>query len=131
MENTGNDKMKRIAKYTVLGILFGVVMVLVFGLVAWLTQYLWNWLVPDLFSGPVITFWQAAGLLVLSKILLWPIGRGGRWGRRHGGPGPYWSARWKSMTPEQRERLKARMREKWCAPRTVADPPQGTPGQSV
>jgi hypothetical protein len=130
MENTGNDKMKRIAKYITLGILFAAVMVLVLGLVAWLTQYLWNWLVPDLFSGPVITFWQAAGLLVLSKILLWPIGRGGRWGHRHGGPGP-WSARWKSMSPEQRERLKARMREKWCAPRNVAEPSQGTPGQVI
>lgn len=131
MENTGNDKMKRMAKYTALGILFAAVMVAVLGLVAGVTQYLWNWLVPDLFSGPVITFWQAAGLLILSKILLWPIGRGGRWGHRHGGPGPYWSARWKSMTPEQRERLKARMREKWCAPRTPADPPQGAPGQQV
>lgn len=131
MENTGNDKMKRMAKYTALGILFAAVMVAVLGLVAGVTQYLWNWLVPDLFSGPVITFWQAAGLLILSKILLWPIGRGGRWGHRHGGPGPYWSARWKSMTPEQRERLKARMREKWCAPRTPADPPQGAPGQQA
>jgi hypothetical protein len=122
MENTGTDKMKKVAKYTGLGVLFVVVMTLVLGLVAWLTQYLWNWIVPDLFAGPVISFWQAVGLLVLSKILLWPIGRGGRCGHRYGGPGP-WSARWKSMSPEQRERLKARMREKWCSPRVDSDLP--------
>ena len=32
-------------------------------------MYLWNWLIPDLFNGPVITFWQAFGLILLSKIL--------------------------------------------------------------
>ena len=38
------------------------------------TMLLWNWLVPDLFNGPVITYWQALGLLVLSKILFWGWG---------------------------------------------------------
>ena len=37
--------------------------------VIYVLMLLWNWLVPDLFSGPEITFWQAAGLLLLSKIL--------------------------------------------------------------
>lgn len=40
---------------------------------------LWNWLIPTLFSGPVISYWQAIGLLVLSKILF----SGGHGGRRH------------------------------------------------
>ena len=30
---------------------------------------LWNWLVPALFGGRLITFWQALGLLVLSHYL--------------------------------------------------------------
>ena len=124
MEDMMAERIKRIVKYSVLGVLFVAVMVLVLGLVAWLTQYLWIWLVPDLFGGPVLSFWQAAGLLILSKILLWPIGRGGKWGHRHRGPGPYWSARWKAMSPEQRERLKDRMREKWCRPRGESDPDQ-------
>lgn len=34
---------------------------------------LWNWLMPLIFGLTVITFWQAMGLLALSKILL---GRG-------------------------------------------------------
>jgi len=33
------------------------------------SMYLWNWLVPDLFHGPFITFWQALGLVMLSRIL--------------------------------------------------------------
>ena len=31
---------------------------------------LWNWLIPLLFHGPILTFWQTAGLFLLSKILL-------------------------------------------------------------
>lgn len=88
------------------------------------TMYLWNWLVPTLFSGPVITFWQAAGLLALSKILFGGFGKGG-------GHGGHWKSRWKSnwqekwssMTPEDQERfkqkmmrLKFKMEDKWCGP---------------
>jgi hypothetical protein len=42
-----------------------------------ITMSLWNWLVPELFNGPVITFWQTIGLLILSKILFGGFGRGG------------------------------------------------------
>lgn len=34
-----------------------------------LVMYLWNGLMPNLFGLTTITFWQAAGLLLLSKIL--------------------------------------------------------------
>jgi hypothetical protein len=33
---------------------------------------LWNWLMPELFSLPVITFWQAIGLNILCTILFRP-----------------------------------------------------------
>lgn len=32
-------------------------------------MWLWNWLIPELFNGPTITFWQSAGLFILSNIL--------------------------------------------------------------
>ena len=32
-------------------------------------MWLWNWLMPAIFGLPVITFWQAVGLLVLSHLL--------------------------------------------------------------
>lgn len=93
-------------------IVFGILMVILFGSV---TQMLWNWLVPVLFTGPVITFWQALGLLTLSKILFWGLG-GGRWGHyRKGEWKPYMKDRMARMTPEDRVRFKKKMEEKWCS----------------
>lgn len=81
------------------------------------TQYLWNWLVPELFSGPSLTFWQALGLLALTKILFSGIGKRG-WGPSGGGPHwkRHWKDRWNTMSPEDRERFQKKMREKWCYP---------------
>lgn len=78
------------------------------------TLYLWNWLVPELFAGPVITFWQAIGLLALSKLLFWSFGcKCG--GHRHGGMWrPYWKEKLSTMSQEDRERFKQKMKEKWC-----------------
>jgi len=76
------------------------------------TMHLWNWLVPDLFHGPIITFWQAIGLIVLCKILFG--GFHGRWrGRGHcGGNREQWKEKMKeriaNMTPEQKEKFKNR-----------------------
>ena len=77
---------------------------------------LWNWLLPPLFGWPAITFWQALGILALSRILFGGFGgRGGyrsRIGRRM-------AERCGSMTPEERERFRQRLRERWGSkPRT-------------
>lgn len=101
------NKGKRFLKIFVVGALC----LLLLGTV---TMLLWNWLVPLLFKGPPITFWQALGLFVLSKILF------GSWGggRCRNGGGPGWKNRYveklAAMTPEERERFKRRMSEKWC-----------------
>jgi hypothetical protein len=95
-------------------IVFVVLAVGVFGLA---TQLLWNWLVPALFNGPVLTYWQTLGLLVLSKILFSGFGgKGGRWGHHHqAGPWrPYWKERLGNMSPEDRERFRQKMKDKWC-----------------
>jgi hypothetical protein len=47
----------------------------VFGF-TFVVMWLWNWLVPELFHGPVIGYWQTLGLLILSKILFSGIGGG-------------------------------------------------------
>ena len=75
----------------------------VFGFV---TMHLWNWLMPAIFGLKAITFLQALGLLVLSKILFGGFHRhGGRPGwRRH------MAERWEQMTPEEREKFRAGMR---------------------
>jgi type IV secretory pathway TrbL component len=44
--------------------------VVLFALLAGLPVYfLWNWLMPVLFSLPEVTFWQALGLCLLSGFL--------------------------------------------------------------
>ncbi len=43
-------------------------------LAVFVTMSLWNALIPMLFHGPVLTFWQTAGLFILSKILLTGVG---------------------------------------------------------
>ena len=79
-------------------------------LFTWVVMYLWNWLVPSLFSGPEIGFWQAAGILVLSKILF-----GGSFGRcrskwsRHCGCGHHHGKKWGNMTDEEKAKLR-----NWC-----------------
>ena len=42
---------------------------LVVVLLGWPLMVLWNWLMPTIFGLPLITFWQAVGLNVLSTIL--------------------------------------------------------------
>jgi hypothetical protein len=90
-------------------VLLGLLAVAAFGFI---TMHLWNWLVPQLFNGPVISFWQTIGLLILSKIFFSGLGKGGH---RHGGSWkPYWKERLRNMSPEDRERFKQKMKDKWC-----------------
>jgi hypothetical protein len=71
------------------------------------TMNLWNWLMPVLFGLRVIGFWQALGLLILSKLLLGGF-RGGPGGHRRWRRGMM--ARWEAMTPEEREKFRQGMR---------------------
>lgn len=87
------------------------------------TMSLWNWLVPDLFHGPVISFGQALGLIVLGRLLTGFKPGGGNWGHRGGGA-PWMNRkmvrakmeqRLASMSEEQRAEFRARMAK--CGPR--------------
>ncbi|UYQ93548.1 hypothetical protein MKQ68_00340 [Chitinophaga horti] len=89
-------------------------------LLGFVTMGLWNWLVPELFHGPVITFWQALGLLVLSKLLLGSFAKGGGapWGEKSR---QHWKdkmkAKMKHMSEEEKLKLKQSlskcMRGRW------------------
>lgn len=37
-------------------------------LVGYIVMRLWNWLMPDLFGLPEVSYWQAVGVLILAKI---------------------------------------------------------------
>jgi hypothetical protein len=75
-----------------------------------IVMLLWNWLLPPLFGWPEITFWQALGLLVLCRIL---FGGFGCHGPRRSGWRRRMEERCENMTPEERERFRQRMRERW------------------
>jgi hypothetical protein len=94
---------------------FVVVATLVFGFVV---MNLWNWLMPALFGLKTITFVQALGLFLLSKILL---GGFHRHGGRDRGRDKRWNQqmveRWMGMSEEEREKFRAGMRGRWCGPR--------------
>ena len=97
-------------------LLFVALAATVFGFVV---MWLWNWLMPVIFGLHAITYWQALGLLVLSKILFGFHGRPGfamHWRQRM-------MERWEQMTPEEREKFRAGMRAR-CGPST---PPAAEP----
>ena len=73
---------------------------------------LWNWLTPVMFGWPAITFWQALGLLVLSRILFGGLGLGGNGGSRFR---RRMRERWGHMSPEERERFRRGMFESYGA----------------
>jgi hypothetical protein len=114
------NKAVQIMKWTILGLLF----VLVFGGVVML---LWNWLIPSIFNLREITFWEALGLLLLGKLLF-----GGFHGKDRSRNGVRWKQhyynKFSSMTPEERERFKAKMQEKWSCYRdkNTSVPPSDT-----
>jgi hypothetical protein len=96
---------------------FAAIAVLVIALLSFVVMRLWNWLTPALFGWHVITFWQALGILVLSKILF-----GGF--RRPGPPGFLryrMMERWAKMTPEEREKWRQSMRA-GCGPFRTSSP---------
>ena len=91
------NRIARVLKFA----LFAVLFVTVFSFVV---MHLWNWLMPSVFGWHMINFWQAVGLLVLSKILF---------GGFHGRPGRHWRhrmiERWEQMTPEERDKFRQGM----------------------
>ena len=108
-------RLTRILKFLVFGVLF----VAIFGFAV---MRLWNWLMPGLFGLHALTYWQALGILILSKILF-----GGFRGGRHGSPW-YWrrrmTERWQQMTPEEREKFRQGL---WGCYPPRADPKQSGP----
>jgi len=99
-----------IAKFVV----FGVLMVVLLGLV---TQFLWNWLLPDIFGFPMINFWQAIGLFLLAKIIFGFGGGGkGKWDSRRSHQWKrHWAEKYSKLSPDERERFKQKLKDKWCS----------------
>jgi membrane protein required for beta-lactamase induction len=97
----------RIGKFVVLGIV-------AFALFTFVVMLLWNWLIPVIFNGPVLTFWQAAGLLLLSKIIFSGIWKDHKpfhndrsiWRKK-------FEEKLNKMSEEDREKFKSRFHGRW------------------
>ncbi len=117
LERIEKSDMKRYRFVRVLKIaLFAILAVTV---VSFLVMSLWNAVVPGLFGIRAISFWQALGLLALSKLLfggLRPYGGIGSRGRRR------MLERWEQMTPEEREKFRQGMR-RGCGARLGGEAP--------
>lgn len=104
--------MKNRCKKRFLGIF---IFLAVFAASAAVLMLLWNWLIPAIFGGGAVGYWQATGLLLMAKILFGGF-RGGQFGfaRPHGHHGfphnPEVRERVKNMSPdERREYIRAHM----------------------
>ena len=86
-------------------VIFFIAAVLLFGTIV---MGLWNAILPAVIGVKTITFIQALGILLLSKILFGGFGRRGGW---HGGRHNAWrnklQEKMANMTPEEREKFKA------------------------
>ena len=72
-----------------------------------ITMYLWNQLLPGIFHLPQISYWEAAGLLVLSRLL---FGFGGHhFGGHHRRNQMH--EKWMNMSPEDREKFREHLHE--------------------
>ncbi len=85
-----------------------------------LVMHLWNWLLPSLFGFHAITFWQALGLLLLSRIFF------GSWGSGHGNRKARRRERWEKLSPEEREKLRQRWGDR-CFDGPAAQNQSGNP----
>lgn len=91
------------------------------GIFGFIVMWLWNALLPELFKLPAISYWQAVGLFLLSRILLGGFGggRGGPGGRGHPGEEHrkeflhHMRERWQDMDPEQREKFRRKLKKRW------------------
>ena len=81
-------------------------------------KLLWNWLLPPLFGLREITFWQALGILALCRILFGGCGwhGPGRSRMRH-----RMEERCANMTPEERERFRQGVRERFGVERPAGE----------
>ena len=86
---------------------------------------LWNNILTPILHVPIITFWHALGLFLLSRILFggFPGGRGmrGNWKQKM-------NNKWNNMTPEQREQFKQNWQNR-CANWKRPAAPESNPAQ--
>ena len=96
---------KKIIGFTILAIAAA-------ALLGYIVMSLWNNILVEVLHVSVISFWQALGILVLSKILFGSFKGSGGCGGRGGAWKKEMQEKWHTMTPEQREKIKQEWRNR-------------------
>ena len=86
----------------------GIGFVLVFGFIV---MWLWNAILPKAIGVNPLTYWQAVGLLILSKILFGSF-RFGPKGEKMAARKRAWREKWMNMNEEERAEFKAKWKER-------------------
>ena len=95
------------------GLMIATIIALVAAFFAGVFMYLWNWLVPELFNGPVLNFWQAIGLIVLAKMIFGFGSHNKRSWHKASGWKSNWKDRCANLSEEDKEKWKSHFMNKW------------------
>lgn len=91
---------------------FVICFALIAALLSWIVMSLWNCVLVAVLGVSVISFWQAAGILLLSKILFGGFHKSGNWGGRRREWREKWAEKMKHMSPEEKEKIKQEWRNR-------------------
>jgi Ca2+/H+ antiporter, TMEM165/GDT1 family len=122
--------MRHLSRGAKIGLLLLIAPVIIF-LVGWIVMSLWNNVLVEVVDVSRISFWQAWGLLILSRMLFGGFGGSSR----SRSSGSYWKKRmqekWATMSTEEREQFRARWKNgKWGYRPWENDPGTQHPGVS-
>ena len=70
----------KIFGWVILGTIGAAGLAFIFG---YFVMMLWNWLMPELFSLATITFWQAAGIVLLARLIFGGFKHGSDHSKKH------------------------------------------------
>ncbi|GJM33264.1 MAG: hypothetical protein DHS20C18_22650 [Saprospiraceae bacterium] len=88
-------------------------MAIAFGaLFGYIVMFLWNAILPEVVGAQPLSFWQAVGLLILSRILFGSFRYGPRGGYGGGPRRKYWKEKWMDMSEEERAEFKSKWKER-------------------
>jgi len=105
-----NNRSRR-GRWSIFFPLMAAIVALILGAVV---MFLWNAILPSVANAKPISYWQAVGLLILSRILF------GNFRRSPGGPPSRrraeWKEKWMKMSDEERNQFRASWKER-CGPK--------------
>ncbi|UFH51880.1 hypothetical protein [Spirosoma sp. KNUC1025] len=92
---------------------FPMLILLALAFITYVVYWLWNNVLVAVVPVKAVTYWQAMGILVLSRILF----GGFKFGRPSGGPsfgaGAHWREKWRQMNDEDRAKFRSEWHRRW------------------